>query len=253
MPETGIPLVDQFLALLAAWGYLVVFVFTVFENLFVVGSFTPGETVVVAAAFVASLGSLDIRLVWLASVIGTVTGSNVSYWLGRRAGIESVHAFVERLAATRIGRLFRIDASALDDIEEHFATDGSKTVFFSRFAVGAKNFVPAMAGAVRMSVFWYEVHTVLGALTYTTLMCLIGWFLGSNMDRALQVAASIGWVGLALLLVMLSALVLARRRIKARRAAREHAAHDGDEASIGGSRSVERGAQQGSPTDPEER
>ena len=96
MTQTGIPVVDWFLAVLDTWGYVIVFGFTVFENLFVVGSFTPGETVVIAAAFVASRGDLIIWLVWIASVVGTVIGSNISYWLGRRAGLETVHDFTQR-------------------------------------------------------------------------------------------------------------------------------------------------------------
>jgi membrane protein DedA with SNARE-associated domain len=43
--QTGIPVLDWFLAALDSWGYLIVLAFTVFENLFVVGSLTPGETV----------------------------------------------------------------------------------------------------------------------------------------------------------------------------------------------------------------
>lgn len=225
-PQTGFAPLDWFLALLDSWGYLIVFGFTIFENLFVIGTLTPGETVVIAAAFVSSGGGLSLPLVWVASVIGTVVGSNVSYILGRRAGIEAVRAFTERLAATRLGRILRIDPDSLDEIEAHFEVDGSKTVYFSRFAVGAKNFVPAMAGAVRMPLFWYEFHTVLGALTYTTLMCLIGWFLGENMDRAMQVATSMSWVGLILLIIFLSVLAAARRRLKARREATGHATGD---------------------------
>ena len=60
MPLTGIPILDWFLNLLDAWGYLIVFGFTVFENLFVIGSLTPGETVVIAASAVASNGQLVV-------------------------------------------------------------------------------------------------------------------------------------------------------------------------------------------------
>ena len=51
-PVTGIWLVDWFLSLLDDWGYLVTVAATIIENLFVIGSFTPGETVVMAASFV---------------------------------------------------------------------------------------------------------------------------------------------------------------------------------------------------------
>ncbi len=217
MPQTGIAIVDWFLAALATWGYLIVFGFTVFENLFVLGSLTPGETVVIAAALVASKGQLAIMGVWIASVIGTVVGSNVSYWLGRRAGLGAVASFTERIAATRVGRLFRIDPSGVDEVHDHFHTQGAKTVFIARFAIGAKNFVPAVAGATKMPVFWFELYTLIGAVVYTSLMCTIGWFLGENIDVALRVASGIGWVGLAVLAFFIGGVLVARRRITARR------------------------------------
>ena len=96
IPQTGIAAVDWFLVALESWGYLIVFGFTIFENLFVVGSFTPGETVVITAALVASQDSLSISGVWIASLVGTVLGSNISYWLGRRAGLGSIQYFAEK-------------------------------------------------------------------------------------------------------------------------------------------------------------
>jgi membrane protein DedA with SNARE-associated domain len=218
MPQTGIAVIDWFLAAMSTWGYLIVFGFTVFENLFVVGSFTPGETIVIAGALVASRGDLSLVGVWTASVVGTVVGSNISYWLGRRAGMGAVTGFTARLAATRIGRFFRIDAEGIDEIHKHFHTQGAKTVFISRFAVGVKNFVPAVAGATRMPVFWYELYTLLGAITYTSIMCAIGWFLGANLGLALKVASTVGWVGLLAMAIFVGGLLVARRKIKARRA-----------------------------------
>lgn len=217
---TGVPAVDWFLGILDSWGYAVVFAFTVFENLFVVGSLTPGETVVIAASLLAARGLLFISLVWLSSLTGTLIGSNVSYWLGRRAGLESVRQFVGRAAMSRIGRVLRIHPDGIDDVYEHFHTDGAKTVLLARFAIGAKNFVPAVAGATRMPFFWFELYTIIGAMLYTTAMCLIGWFLGDNLDFALVVIRRVGYVGLLVFFVFVSSAVYARRRIKARRRAR---------------------------------
>ncbi len=221
MIQTGIPIVDWFLAALDSWGYVIVFGFTVFENLFVVGSFTPGETVVIAAAFVASRGNLIISLVWIASVIGTVVGSNVSYWLGRRAGLQAVHDFTERLSQTRVGRLFRIDATDVNEVRTHFHTHGAKTVLISRFAVGAKNFVPAVAGATRMPVFWFELYTLFGAVLYTSIMCALGWFLGENFDLALRVASGIGYAGLLVFALFVAGVIIARNRFRARKSISE--------------------------------
>ena len=219
--QTGVPIVDWFLALLDAWGYLIVFGFTVFENLFVLGSFTPGETVVIAASAVAANGQLQLIGVAVASLVGTVTGSNISYLLGRRAGLTTVEATADRIAASRLGRILRIEASAFEEVETHFHTHGAKTVLISRFAVGAKNFVPAIAGATKMPVFWFELYTMLGAIIYTTLMCAIGWFLGANLEQALRIASGVTYVGLAVFVSFIALLVFGGRRLRKRKLERE--------------------------------
>ncbi len=214
MEWTGIAAVDWFLGLLDAWGYLIVAGFTIFENIFIVGSFTPGETVVIAAAAVSSKGHLLLWGVWASSVIGTIVGSNLSYWGGRAAGIEGVRGVIERLAVTRTGKILRIDPAGIEEIRHHFHTDGARTVLIARFAIGVKNWVPAMAGAMHMPVRWFQLYTVIGAVLYTSLMCAIGWFLAENFDRALSVASGVGWAGLGIMALFVGAIWLGRKRYK---------------------------------------
>jgi membrane protein DedA with SNARE-associated domain len=214
---TGVPFIDWFLQLLSVAGYIIVFFFTVFENLFVIGSFTPGETVVAAAALVASQDQLSLAGVWLSSFFGSILGSSISYGLGRRAGFEHVAALAARLSSTKIGRLLRISEDGLVDIQEHFAAEGVRTVLIARFAAGAKNFVPAVAGATKMPVFWFQLYTAIGAAIYTSLMCAIGWFLGENLDQAVRVLRNIGLVGLLVFLLFVYGAWYVRKRIKRRR------------------------------------
>ncbi len=210
-PVTGIAIIDWFLGLLDTAGYPIVFGFTLFENLFVIGGITPGETIVVAAAFLSTptYGSLQWPLVWLASVLGTVIGSNISYFLGRKGG---------RDALLRYGHRFHISEKRIADAEEYFAVHGSKTVLVGRFTAGFKNFTPMIAGVSRMKLPWFELYTVLGAMLYSAVMVLIGYFLGENFERALAFAAGIGYAGVAILLTLVLVLVLVRRRVKLRRA-----------------------------------
>jgi len=225
-PQTGVPLLDWFLAALDSWGYLIVALFTVSENLFVIGSFTPGETVVMAAGFVSKLGGLNPWLVGIASLVGTMTGSNLSYWFGRRGG---------RAGLLRWGGRF-FDEERITATEEYFERHGNKTVLVSRFAAGFKNFVPVIAGASRMRLWIFELYTLIGALIYTTLMVTLGVVFADNFDRALAIARSISWFGLLLLVLMIALLFWGRRKFIASQVdrfadlAEEHGHGTGDEA-----------------------
>ncbi|MDZ4177880.1 MAG: DedA family protein [Coriobacteriia bacterium] len=204
-PITGVPLIDWFLALLDTWGYLLVTLFTVLENLFVIGSFTPGETIVMAAAFLTTPqhGHLWLPFVWTASVVGTTIGSNLSYWFGRRGG---------RDALVRYGRRFRVTEERVAEAEAYFFIHGSKTVFLARFAAGFKNFVPVIAGVSRMPLLYFQGWTLLGAVTYTSLMCAIGVLVGENFDRALNIARGFGVFGLLLFIGVIALVLFGRRR-----------------------------------------
>lgn len=232
MPQTGVYIIDWFLNLMGVWGYVIVFGFTILENLFVIGSITPGETMVIAGAVVASRGMLWLPAVWVISVVGSATGSNISYWGGRWAGRERVLRFGERMADNPLGRFFKISEDAMADTELYFHTHGAKTVFVSRFAAGFKNFVPVMAGVTKMPVFWFELYTFISAMVYTSAMCAVGWFLGRNFDRALSVASGIGWVGLTLVALAAIALWLGRARWREYRLSAENAAAEEETAAV---------------------
>lgn len=212
--SVGIPFVDAalqwVLGLLAGWGYPIVFAATVLENLFVIGSVTPGEIIVMASAFVAEKGVLSVPVLWIASVLGTTVGSNVSYFLGRRGGLPWLQKY---------GHRFHIPEKRLIGAEEYFARYGSKTVFLARFAAVFKNFVPVIAGVSRMPIAWFELYTVLGAVVYTTLMIVIGYAVGENLELGLRILGRLGWVGTALLVVMVALLVFGRRRLRRKRLA----------------------------------
>lgn len=218
-PQTGFAPLDWFLAALDGWGYLIVAGFTIFENLFIIGSATPGETVVMAAGFLSGQGTLNMWFVAASSVFGTVIGSNLSYLFGRRGGREALFRWGTRF----------FDEDDIKAAEEYFEQHGSKTVLVSRFAAGFKNWVPALAGVTRMNLAVFELWTLAGALLYTTLMVTLGRIFADNFDKALRVARNLSWVGLGLLLVMVAFLVWGRRRFIQRRIDRLAAKAEADD------------------------
>ncbi len=201
-PLTGISWLDVLLAALAAWGYVAVFAGGALENLFLVGGFVPGETIVAAVAFLASRsGGPNIYLVWLLSVLGTVAGSNVSYAIGRKGG----RPLLER----SLRRFKRMDRT-LDRAAEYFELHGAKTVLIARFTAGFKNFVPALAGVARMRLRVFEAYTVLGAVLYSTLLCFLGYKFGENLDTIVTWFKRAGIIAAVVAVALVAAYVAFR-------------------------------------------
>jgi len=212
-PLTGVVAVDWALGLLGAYGPPIVLIVAVLENIFIVGSFTPGEIVVMAAAFMAAQGDgrfAALAGVWAAAVTGSVIGSNLSYQLGRAGG---------RDALLRYGHRFHVSERRIRSAEEYFYRYGSKTVLLARFAAGVKNFVPMIAGVSKMGVYWFELWTVLGAVLYTSVMCAIGFLAGRNFDVALRAVSRMGIAGLVLVAALVGLAVFGRRRVVVRQGA----------------------------------
>jgi membrane-associated protein len=198
--------VESLVAAMAAWGYVIVLAATILENLFIVGSVTPGELLTAAAGFTASQVPqlLNVWVVWALAITGTMIGSNISFWLGHRGGRQLLERFNGR---------FGITSRRIVAAEEYFRDHGNKTIFAARFVAVFKNFAPVLAGASRMDVWVFELYTLLGAVTYSSLMVAIGFFLGRNFQAGLQIVGAVGWVGFVLVAVVAVVLLLVRRRL----------------------------------------
>lgn len=176
------------LVALAAYGYRIVLLFTTLENVFIVGSFTPGDVITASAAVVATTQQGARLSPWLliaTATVGCMIGTNISYLIGRRGGRDLIE---------RLGPRFGINTSTIEATEEYFAKHGYPTVFLARFVAVLKNVAPAVAGALRMNVFWFEFYSLLSAIAYSSLLVAAGWFLGENFRIGLRYFGVASWL-----------------------------------------------------------
>ena len=190
------------MAALDQHGYIIVFLATVLENLFIVGSFTPGDVITAAAAFSATTLAGDATSVWglfAAAIAGTWVGSNISYFIGVRGG----RALIER-----IGPRFGISIESIEAGEEYFERRGPVTIVFSRFVAVMKNLAPTIAGASRMKLWVFELYSLVGAVMYSGILIGVGWFLGANFQQGLKYFGAFSWL---MFLVVLVAVIVTWR------------------------------------------
>jgi membrane protein DedA with SNARE-associated domain len=211
-PTVGIAIIDYFLALLAEHGYIVTLGFAFTENIFILGSVIPGETIQVAAGFVANSEALNPYVVWAFAFVGSFVGGNVSYFVGRNGGRPLLKRFMQRL---------HISEKRLLTAEAYFDKHGSETVFLARWVAGVKNLAPAIAGMSKMPVFWFELYSFLGALVYTSMLVAGGYFFGEYLSVVVDIVKGSAWGALLLVLVL-----VAYTRFRLWRRARRHALED---------------------------
>jgi membrane protein DedA with SNARE-associated domain len=210
------------LSALGTWGYLIVFVATILENLFIIGSFTPGDVLTAAAAFTAATQhgqGLNPWVLFGVATIGTFIGTNISYFIGWSGGRDLIE---------RLGPKFGIKVEAIEAGEEYFNNHGSQTIIIARFVAVMKNLAPALAGASRMNLFWFEVYTMVGSMGYAGLLVGIGWFLGANFRQGLAYLGAFSWLVFLIVAVGGVGLLIYKRRHDRRMIAEEAAEYESE-------------------------
>jgi membrane protein DedA with SNARE-associated domain len=164
------------------------------------GLIVPGETLMLAAAFMASRGHLNIWLVVLAAAVGAVAGNLVGFSVGRWLG----HTVLARYGA-RIGLTERRLALG----RYLFACHGGKMVFFGRFGTGLRSFTAVLAGTNEMALRPFVAWSVAGAFAWPTLHCFTVFLMGKAAER-LSGPASVAF-GITAMISIVTVLWLAKR------------------------------------------
>src|SRR2546423_1016739 len=196
---------DTLLQLFKSYGYWIVFFGVMLEN---AGLPVPGETILLAAGFVASEGDFSVPMVMLIATAGAVLGDNCGYWIGRRVG---------RGVLVKYGRFVLLTETRFRSMETYFAAHGDKTVLVARFITGFRVFTALFAGASHMRWRTFFIFNVLGAVSWAVVMTLLGYFFGKSWDLLEQYIKGAGFIlaGAVVVLIVVFQLLKRRKRIAA--------------------------------------
>jgi membrane-associated protein len=193
------------------WG---VFAVVFAESGLLVGFFLPGDSLLFTAGFLASGPSsvdeaLHLPLGWLlvGTFIAAVTGDQVGYVIGRRAG----PAIFNRPDS----RFFKQEN--VDKAHAFFERYGAKTIVLARFVPVVRTFVPVVAGVSNMQYRTFVTFNVVGGFLWAIGVTLLGYFLGQVdfIEENLELAI--------LSIVAISVLPIARELWLSRRQRRAEA------------------------------
>jgi len=179
--------------LVVEYGYLAIFLGIFCEDF---GLPTPGETMLIAGAFLASHGSLNIY--WLLPIAwaAAVTGDSIGFLIGAKGGNKLL---------VRYGGRIGITAARLNDVEGFFARYGDIVVVFARFVVLLRQLNGIVAGTLEMPWPRFFFYNAIGAALWVGLWGGGTYWLGERFFRYLH---SIGWSGHELVFLGLGALAV---------------------------------------------
>ena len=149
-------------------------------------------------------------------IIGTLAemgGSLTSYAIGRRGGRQ----FLERY-----GKWVLVSHTDLDRAERFFAGRGAWAVAVARVLPLVRCFASFGAGVVEIPLLPFAFFSLIGTTVWATALTLLGYNLGSTVDKFFKTFSA---AGVVLLVVLLGGLILHRLYAMRKHAQREGGDH----------------------------
>jgi membrane-associated protein len=182
-------------------GYGILFGLILIES---AGAPVPGETSLIAAAVLASKGSLSLPVVFGVAILAAVIGDNLGYLVGRRVG----HRVLSRPGRWEAQRL-----RFLDEGEHFFSRHGGKTVFFGRWLPVMRFTAALLAGVNEMPWKRFFVFNLLGGSGWVCTVGTAAYLLGNSASSLFE---AIGLAGLLALVLSIAGHVFWRRSQRGR-------------------------------------
>jgi membrane protein DedA with SNARE-associated domain len=136
----------------------------------------PSELVMPFAGFLIFTGHFDPVMVMVASSLGSVAGSLLSYGLG----------MLGEPVVLRYGRYLLLNPHHLEWTKKFFARHGGKTIFISRFIPVVRHLISIPAGLARMSLVPFILYTAVGATLWNGFLAYLGVRLKENWPLVQQ-------------------------------------------------------------------
>lgn len=166
----------------------------------------PSEIIMIPAGYLAYQGEMNLYLVVIIGITGSVAGALFNYYLAMYFG---------RAFLLRYGKYFFIKAETLDKLETFFQKHGELSTFNGRLIPGIRQLISLPAGLARMNLWRFSLYSALGAGIWVVVLVALGYLLGSNealISQYLHTATLIALV--CVVLITLFYIIRNKRRAK---------------------------------------
>jgi len=155
----------------------------------------PSEIIMIPAGYLAYKGEMNLYMVVLTGILGSVAGALFNYYLAMHFGRKFI---------LRYGKYFFIKEETLDKLEAFFLKHGELSTFNGRLIPGIRQLISLPAGLARMNLWRFSLYSALGAGIWVIVLVALGYLLGSNealISEYLQTATLIALLSVVLITI----------------------------------------------------
>ncbi len=131
----------------------------------------PSEVVMIPAGYLAYKGEMNIYIVILLGVLGSLGGALFNYYFALKFG---------RTFLLKYGKYFFVSHESIEKTEKFFKNHGHISTFSGRLIPGLRHYISLPAGLAKMNLFVFCLYTTLGAALWVVILTVLGYYLGDN-------------------------------------------------------------------------
>lgn len=188
-------MIEQLAHQLVAWifhlGYPGIFLLMAIESSFIP---FPSEVVLIPAGYLAYQGEMNLFLILLFAVLGSLAGAYLNYFIALHLG---------RRFILRYGKYFFISEATLARLDAFFQDHGHISTFTGRLIPGIRQLISIPAGVAKMNLGEFGVYTALGAGIWSLVLILLGYFIGKEQELLQRYLKEITFITLFIVSLLL--------------------------------------------------
>ncbi|MHB8231557.1 MAG: DedA family protein [bacterium] len=131
------------------------------------------EAILGVSGFLSGEGKMNFYLVVLSATLGTLIGSSLLYYIGKKEGRPLIEKY---------GKYLLINKNDLDKATAWFKKYGTLAVFVGVCLPVIKTYIGFPPGAALMNYKKFSFYIIIGSLIYNTAVVYLGLVVGQNIN-----------------------------------------------------------------------
>ncbi len=211
-PERGGRMIFNYFNIIIDWYMGNINYFTVTLLMTIESSFIPfpSEVVIPPAAWKAAQGELNVYLVIVCGILGSLLGAIINYYIALFLGRKVVYS----LADMKIAHLMLINRQSVEKSERYFLKYGNSSTFIGRLVPAVRQLISLPAGLARMDLKAFLFYTTLGSGIWNAILGVLGYYLYTQKELLSRYYSEISWALVVVGVLFLIYLVVKTMRAK---------------------------------------